>query len=325
MKYKDYYAILGVPRTATAEEIQKAYRKLARQYHPDISKEPGAEEKFKEVGEAHDTLADAAKRAAYDRLGEQRPGEEVRPPPEWREEYTDSGFNFDDIDLADLFAGLRGGRPFGGRPASGGRPQGMAIPGQDVEVTVPISLEDAYHGTSVNLDLSMLQPDEHGVLRRVPHAFTARIPKGASGGDRLRVPGKGGPGMYGGPHGDLFLNIELQPHALFRVDGHDVYLDLPLAPWEAVLGTSVEVPTPDGAVQLKVPPGTQAGQNLRLAKRGLPRPRGEAGDLLAVARIAVPAKPSERELALYKQLGDESKFNPRAHYAREVKRESRTH
>jgi curved DNA-binding protein len=320
MKYKDYYATLGVDRNASVEDIQKAFRKLARQYHPDISKEAGAEEKFKEIGEANDTLSDPEKRAAYDRLGEQSPGEDVRPPPDWREQYSNANFSFDDIDLSDLFAGMRGGRA---RP--GGDRASMPIPGQDFEVSVPISLVDAYHGKSVDLDLSMLQPDEKGVLRRVPHAFTARVPKGATDGDRLRVPGKGGPGLNGGPPGDLFLNIVLHPHALFRVSGHDVFLDLPLAPWEGVLGTTVEVPTPLGPVQLKVPPGTQAGQHLRLSKRGLPRPRGEPGDLFTVVQIALPPAVGEGEKALYQKLAEGSKFNPRAHYAQEVKDESRTH
>jgi curved DNA-binding protein len=309
MKYKDYYRILGVEKNASAEEIKTAYRKLARKYHPDVSKEPGAEEKFKEVSESYNTLKDPEKRAAFDQLGTYQPGQEFRPPPDWQKQFSDSGFSFDDIDLADLFAGLRGGRQ-----RAAGREGKIAIPGQDYEVTVPVTLEQAFHGTQVDLDLDMPEYDDEGFIRRVPHSFKARIPKGAADGQRLRVPGKGGKGLNGGRNGDLYLNIELRPHPLFRASGHDLYLDLPLAPWEAVLGTTVEMPTPGGPVMLKVPPGTQAGKQLRLAKRGLPKPRGGEGDLFAIVQIVVPSEASERERALYRQLADGSTYNPRAHF-----------
>lgn len=322
MKYQDYYAILGVERGATEEQIKQAYRKLARKYHPDVSKEPDAEEKFKQVAEAYQTLKDAQKRAAYDQLGSHRPGEDFQPPPDWRQHWQgdfgdlsegpDAAFSAEHIDLADLFAHL------GARAAGGAR---RAMPGQDFEVTVPISIEDAFSGTEIDLNLNMPEYDEHGRLQRVPHAFRARIPKGATEGQRMRLAGKGGHGINGGRNGDLYLNITLQPHPQYRADGHDLYLDLALAPWEAVLGTAVEVPTPGGVVRLKVPPGTPAGQHLRLPGRGLPRPRrGGHGDLLAIVQIAVPTVVSERERALYQQLAEGSAFDPRAHVTQEAHR-----
>jgi len=310
MKYKDYYEILGVPRDATADAIKKAYRKLARQYHPDVSKDPKGEEKFKDVSEAYKALKDPEARAAYDRLGSHRPGEDFQPPPDWGQQFGDGQFSFDDIDLSDLFAGLGGGRHRGG--ARGGN---FPIPGQDYEVTAPITIEDAYRGTELDLNLSVPEYDGQGHVRRVPLVFKARIPKGVTDGERLRLPGKGGKGLNGGPNGNLYLTIALQPHPLYRATRHDLYLDLPLAPWEAALGASVEVPTLGGPVRLKVPPGTNTGQKLRLAKRGLPKRREGEGDLFAIVQIVVPASPTEREQALFKELADASTFNPRASFS----------
>ena len=314
MKYKDYYEILGVPRDATADAIKKAYRKLAHKYHPDVSKDPKGEEKFKEVAEAYKTLKDAQARAAYDKLGSHRPGEDFRPPPDWDQQFAggDGNFSFEDIDLSDLFAGLRGRG--GGSRAGGQRGANFPIPGQDYEVAAPITIEDAYRGTELDLNLSVPEYDEQGRLRRVPLAFKARIPKGVTDGERLRLPGKGGKGLNGGANGNLYLNIALQPHPLYRATGHDLYLDLPLAPWEAALGASVEVPTLGGPVRLKVPAGTNTGQKLRLGKRGLPK-RGEGeGDLFAIAQIVVPPALTELEKTLFKDLAQASTFNPRASF-----------
>jgi curved DNA-binding protein len=311
MKYKDYYKILGVDRNATTEEIKKAYRRLAHKYHPDVCKEPGAEEKFKEIGEAYDTLKNPEKRAAYDQLGRYQAGQEFRPPPDWEKQFH-THFWSEDMDLADLLAGLTGRR---WRAAGGTR---VPIPGEDLETTVYLTLEEAARGTEIEVNLNVLEHDEHGHPRRVPRKFRVRIPKGATDGQRLRVPGKGGKGVNGGRDGDLYLNIVLRPHPLFRPVGHDLYLDLPLAPWEAVLGASVEVPTLHGPVRLKVPPGTQAGQHLRLARRGLPKPGGGEGDLYAIVQIVVPAAPSEHERALFRQLAETSTFNPRVHFEREA-------
>lgn len=314
MKYRDYYAVLGIARGASEEQIKSAYRKLARKYHPDVSKEADAEERFKEVAEAYQTLKDPDKRAAYDQLGAHEAGEDFRPPPDWQQHWqgnpNDTPFSGEQVDLADLFAhlGAAGAR-------AGAR---MAMPGQDFETSVPITVEEAYDGTEIDLDLNMPEYDDHGRLRRTPHAFKARIPKGATDGQRLRVPGKGGRGINGARHGDLYLNISLRPHPLYRASGHDLYLDLPLAPWEAVLGTSVEVPTPAGRVRLKVPAGTQAGQHLRLPRRGLPKPKGGQGDLYAIVQILVPSITTEGERALYQQLAEASAFDPRAHLAQET-------
>jgi curved DNA-binding protein len=317
MKYKDYYAILGVARDASADDIKKSYRKLARKYHPDVSKEKNAEEKFKEVAEAYETLKDPEKRAAYDQLGTYQPGQDFRPSPDWQHDFSGGQYSFDDLDLADLFASLRGGGGF--HRAGGGRRASMAMPGEDFEVNVRITLEQSYLGTTLDLDLQIPEYDEQGRLRRVPRHFKARIPKGATDGQRLRLPGKGGKGVNGGRDGDLYLNITLAPHRLFRVSGHDLYLDLPLAPWEAVLGATVEIPTLGGPVRLKIKPDTHAGQQLRLAKRGLPKPREGEGDLYAIVQIAVPTVVHERERALYEQLAKESAFDPRAHFQQEIK------
>jgi curved DNA-binding protein len=320
MKYKDYYAILGVQKNASEDEIKAAYRKLARKYHPDVSKEKDAEAKFKEVAEAYQTLKDPEKRAAYDQLGTYQPGQDFRPPPEWQQHFGDTQFSFDDIDLSDLFEAFGGGRGRAGR-----RGEKRPIRGQDYEVIAHITLDQAYHGAEVDLDLAVPEYDDQGFVHRVQRQFKARIPKGATDGQRLRIPGKGGKGLNGGPDGDLYLNIVLEGHPLFRVNGHDLYIDLPLAPWEAVLGTEVDLPTLGGTVRLKVRPGTHAGRQLRLGKRGLPKPKGGEGDLYAIVQIVVPTVVSDAERALYQQLAERSTFNPRAHYAQELANASRTH
>ena len=331
MKYTDYYAALGVERGASAAEIKKAYRRLAQKYHPDVSKEPGAEARFKEVAEAYQTLKDAGKRAAYDSLGSRPAGEEFRPTPEWARQYGAAGaaagegragegagqFSFDDVDLSDLFSHFNTGGRTGARGPFGG---GGALPGQDFEVAVEISIEDAFNGTTVSLSLSIPEYDANGQTRRVPHTVKARVAPGAVDGQRLRLPGKGGKGFKGGRDGDLYLDISLKAHPLYRATGHDLYLDLPLAPWEAALGASIEVPTLAGSVNLKIPAGTSSGRKLRLAGRGLPNPRGAAGDLFAVAQIVVPT-PTERERELYRQLADDAQAhpesNPRARFGGE--------
>lgn len=310
MKYKDYYEALGVARGASEEEIKKAYRRLARKYHPDVSKESDATERFKVIAEAYQTLKDPEKRKAYDQLGSHPSGQDFQPPPGWQQQYSEAPFSPEDLDLGDLFAHLGGAR--GGRGPRGAR---MSMPGQDYEIAVPITIDEAFHGTQIDLDLNMPEYDEQGQLRRVPRTFKARIPRGATDGQRLRLPGKGGRGFHGGRDGDLYLNISLRPHPLYRAVGHDLYLDVPLAPWEAVLGASVEVPTPGGPVRLKIPAGSQAGRQLRLPQRGLPRPREGQGDLYAIIQIAVPASATDAERELYRKLAESSAFDPRGHLA----------
>jgi curved DNA-binding protein len=301
MKYKDYYAALGVPRDADAEQIKKAYRKLARTHHPDVSKSPEAEAKFKEVAEAYQTLKDPEKRAAYDELGRRPAGQEFAPPPRWTHEFGAEGQSFEDIDLADLLDAL-------GRGHRGTRRAAMPMQGRDYEATVRISLEDAHRGTRLSLDLA-----EAGGGR----TLEVTIPAGVSEGQKLRLRGKGGKGRNGGADGDIYLHILLAPHPVFRPDQHDLHFDLALAPWEAALGAEVEVPTLDGPVLLTVPPGTRSGPKLRLRRRGLANGRGGHGDLYATVHIHVPTTLTDRERDLFKELAGASRFNPRAVVAKE--------
>ena len=306
MKYKDYYAALDVPRDADLEQIKKAYRKLARQHHPDMSKAPEAEARFKEAAEAYATLKDPEKRAAYDELGRHPTGEEFAPPPQWQYEHSNQGGGLDDLDLADFLAAL-------GRGA--GRGQGRASrsqvprPGRDFETSVVISLEDAHHGTTLNLDLQ----DGDG-----ERTLQVTIPAGVTDGQKLRLRGKGGKGSKGvaggadGANGDIYLHISLALHATFRPDHHDLYFDLALTPWEAALGAEIEVTTLDQPVLLTVPALTRSGRKLRLRGRGLSNSNGGRGDLYAVVHIDMPMTLSSRERELYQELARVSSFNPRA-------------
>jgi curved DNA-binding protein len=295
MKYKDYYEVLGVPRDAELDQIKKAYRKLARQHHPDVSKANGDEEKFKDAAEAYATLKDPEKRKAYDELGRRPVGEEFAPPPQWEQHFGGAHpGGFGDIDLEELLASLGRGRG----AARGPRP----TPGRDYETTVALSLEDANRGTTVSLNVG----EGEGA-----RTLEVTIPAGVSDGQKLRLRGKGGPGRNGGEAGDIYLHLTLAPHPVFRPDRHDLYFDLALAPWEAALGAELEVPTLEGPVVLTVPAGTRSGRKLRLRGRGLAHGRGERGDLYAVALIDVPATLTARERELFTQLAEVSTFNPR--------------
>lgn len=298
MKYKDYYAALGVPRDADADTIKKAYRKLAREHHPDVSSDAGAEARFKEVAEAYATLKDPEKRTAYDQLGARRSGEEFSPPPQWQHDFAGS-----DAELADLLAALARGH---GRRAGA---RTVPLRGRDYEASVRLGLEDAHRGATVNLDV------EHEDGART---LAVTVPAGVTEGQRLRLRGKGGPGRHGGPAGDIYLHITLAPHPVFRPDGHDLVFDLALAPWEAALGAEIEVPTLDGPVLLTVPHGTQSGRKLRLRGRGLANGHGGRGDLYAIARIDVPASLTPRERELLEELSRESRFDARALIAKEA-------
>ncbi|MCX5933134.1 MAG: DnaJ domain-containing protein [Cyanobacteria bacterium] len=297
MKFKDYYETLGIERGASGEEIKKAYRRLARQYHPDISKEAGAEERFKEISEANQTLSDPEKRQAYDELGRHHPGEEFRPPPEWDSRFW-QGQAHQEVDLSELFEQM-GFRSSQRRRQAGG--VDFPIRGHDVEAVARLTLDEVSSGTQVTLELP------GGNVR-------IRVPMGVTDGERLRIPGRGGQGSGGGPDGDVYLQIQVLPHKLFRPVGHDLYLELPLTPWEAALGAQIELPTLNGRVRVTVKPGAQAGQKLRLAGKGLQK-RGEgAGDLYAVLQIVMPTEISEREQELYRELATASSFQPRPHY-----------
>ena len=317
MKFQDYYQIMGLRRDASQEDIKRAYRKLARKYHPDVSKEADAEARFKELGEAYEVLKDPEKRAAYDRLGSNwRAGQEFRPPPDWGEGFEFSGRGFSGAgggQFSDFFESLFGGA-FGG-PAAGfghaGRAQFHAR-GEDSHAKIAIDVEDAYHGAtrSITLNHSVLGPD--GRPRLTERNLQVRIPKGVHQGSRIRLAGQGGAGRGQGHAGDLYLEIEFHPHPLYRVEGRDIYLDLPLAPWEAALGATVNAPTPGGPVALKIPPGSAAGRKLRLSGRGLP---GQPpGDFYAVLQIALPPADSEAAQAVYKRMAEELPFNPRARF-----------
>ena len=302
MKYKDYYKVLGVERKAGEDEIKKAYRKLARKYHPDVSKEPNAKEKFQEVSEAYETLRDKEKRAAFDSLGSHRPGQDFRPPPDWFDRFG-SGRQEDlrDVDLSDLFEQMGiFGRAQGRR---GGFGRNVPLPGEDYETPVRITLDEAFRGAEREFQLE-------------GRSIRARIPKGAVDGQRLRLRGKGGPGMNGGPAGDLYLQIVLEPHPLFKTRGHDLEIEVPISPWEAALGAPVEVPTLEGRVTMKIPPGSKGGQKLRLAGKGLPKPGGSAGDLYALLDIAVPSTLTEREKKLFEELRETSRFDPRTRFGK---------
>ena len=320
MKFKDYYETLGVARTASIDEIKKSYKKLAHQYHPDVTKDPKGEEKFKEIGEAYATLKDKEKRAAYDDLGKYSAGEEFSPPPNWgggQNQYSQYNQQngqqagqknpFDDIDLADLFASFSAGK-------RQGQSRNQALSGQDYELVASISLEDANVGTTLDLNFSVPEQDTQGIVKQVPHSFKARIPKGVTNGTKMLLRGKGGKGFNGGTNGNLYLNISFLPHSLFKVVDHDLFIDLPITPWEAALGAKVTVPTLQGAVNLKIPVGSKNGQKMRIAKRGMPKKNEEHGDLFAEIQLVMPPNLTDSERELLTKLKETSSFNPRAHF-----------
>jgi len=307
VEYKDYYRILGVERGADASAIKAAYRKMARKYHPDVSKEKDAEERFKDLQEAYEVLKDPEKRATYDQLGANwRPGQDFRPPPGW----NPSGASHGGPDLggfSDFFDSL-----FGAQGRGGFRSSGFQAHGEDSEAAISISLEDAAQGAQKNITLEIPALGPDGRMHRQPRNLQVRIPKGVTEGQRLRIAGQGGPGMGGGPNGDLYLHIRFLPHPKFRVEGRDLYHDLHVTPWEAALGASVEVPTLEGAVRMKIPAGSSCGKKLRLGGKGLPGPGGKSGgDLYAILQIVVPKTLSEKETALFTQLAEVSTFHPR--------------
>jgi curved DNA-binding protein len=317
--FQDYYQTLGVNRTASQDEIRRAYRKLARKYHPDVNKAKDAEEKFKQVNEAHEVLKDPEKRKLYDQLGANwKAGQEFRPPPEWenirfqfggapKAEEFDLGGGFSDF--FEMLFGARRGTSRGG--AGRGAQAAWSMPGQDHEAEIAVRLEDSYYGATRTITLQGQEVDEQGRLRPTSHTYEVRIPAGVSDGSRIRLAGKGGPGIGGGPSGDLFLKVRIEPHPRFRVDGHDLQVEVPVTPWEAALGATVEVPVVEGTANLKIPPGIQSGQKLRLRGKGLPRRDDGRGDLLALVKIVVPKTLTEKERELFAEMARVSSFNPR--------------
>jgi len=311
MEFKDYYKIMGVDRDATQDEIKRAYRKLARKYHPDVSKEPDAEARFKEVGEAYEVLKDPEKRAAYDQLGANwKAGQEFHPPPGWDAGFEFSGGGFtggDTSAFSDFFEALFGRGGFGGATH---RRSTFRAKGEDHHAKILVDLEDAFHGANRTITLQIPEVDAHGHVRTRRRSLKVHIPKGIRQGQRIRLAGQGAPGIGGAPAGDLYLEVEFRPHPFYRVEGRDLYLDLPIAPWEAALGAKVKVPTPGGVVDLKIPPNSKSGRKLRLKGRGIPD--SPAGDLYVVLQIVTPPADSEKAKALYRQMAQELAFNPRA-------------
>lgn len=309
MEYKDYYKIMGVGRKATQDEIKRAYRKLARKYHPDVSKETDAELKFKELGEAYEVLKDPEKRVAYDQLGSNwKAQQDFRPPPDW-----DAGFEFRGAPrggsspdgFSDFFESL-----FGQARGSAGGSRGFHMHGEDHHAKILIELEDSYRGASRSISLRMPEVTADGHVVNRNRTLKVKIPKGIRQGQQIRLGGQGAKGQGSGKAGDLFLEVEFNPHRFYHVEGADVYLDLPLAPWEAALGASIKVPTPSGAIDLKVPENSQAGKKLRLKGRGIPAKT--PGDLYVVLQILLPSADDDKTRELYQRMRDEVSFNPRA-------------
>jgi len=315
MQFKDYYQVFDVPRSATQDDIKRAYRKLARKYHPDVSKEPDAEARFKELGEAYEVLKDPEKRAAYDQMGSQwKGGQDFKPPPGW-----DAGFEFSGRggehgfaaggadEFSEFFEALFGRQSRHAHAQRGG----MHAKGQDHHAKILIDLADAYHGAQRSIALRLPGLDAQGHVVTAERQLDVSIPKGIRAGQHLRLAGQGGPGLGAGAAGDLYLEIAFKPHAHFRVDAQDVYLDLPLAPWEAALGATLTVPTPAGPVQLTIPPGTAAGRKLRLKGRGIPAK--PPGDLYVLPVIVLPPADSAQAKEAWRTLASGFSFNPRAH------------
>lgn len=313
--YKDYYKIMGVDRDASQDEIKRAYRKLARKYHPDVSNESDAEARFQELQEAYEVLKDPEKRAAYDQLGANwREGQDFRPPPGWDSgfEFSGGGFTHGDAGaFSDFFETLFGrGSPHGRAQGGFGDFGGFHGRGQDHFARIELDLEDAYRGGVHSLTLRNQTIDAHGRVHTEPRTIKVRIPAGVTDGQQIRVPGKGGEGIGRGGAGDLYLEVSLRPHPVFRVEGRDIHVDVPITPWEAALGATITVPTLGGEVEAKVPAGARSGQRLRLKGRGLPG--SPAGDQYLHLRIAVPAARTEADRELYRRMQQQMDFDPRA-------------
>lgn len=308
MEYKDYYKTLEVTREATQDDIKRAYRRLARKFHPDVSKEPDAEARFKEVNEANEVLRDPEKRTAYDALGTNwRAGQDFRPPPsgDFR------GFHFrpeETSEFSDFFSSIFGQGFREPSPSGGGQPRKRR--GQDQSAQITITLQDAYRGVTRQLRLDLPGIGAEGQILTHSRTLNVRIPAGVTQGRQIRLAGQGGPGIHGGPAGDLYLGVEISPHPHFTPDGRDIHLRLPVAPWETALGATVQVPTLGGAVNLKIPAGSQSGRRLRLKGRGLPG--DPPGDELVVLEIVAPPAHTEEAKRLYQRMAEQLPFNPRA-------------
>ncbi len=306
MEFRDYYQILGVSKSATTEDIRKAYRKLARKYHPDVSKEADAEKKMKEVNEANEVLSDPEKRAAYDQVGQgYRSGQEFKPPPNWNGGFEFSGNGFSERDMqnhSDFFANLFG-------RARRGRTEGpYQVRGEDRHAEIVIDLADTYRGASKTVTLRVPATDR-GQISMKEKTVNIQVPKGVKAGQHIRLTGQGGAGSGGAAAGDLYLEVRFKTDARFRVEERDVYETVPVTPWEAALGGSIEVPTPAGSVQVKIPENSQNGRKLRLKGRGIPG--DPAGDLYLLLEIALPPADTDQARKIYRNMAQELPFNPR--------------
>lgn len=310
MEFKDYYQTLGVTRDATAEDLKKAFRKLARKYHPDVSREADAEQRMREVNEAYAVLSDPEKRVAYDQLGRgYQPGQDFRPPPDWDAGFEFSGRGFsphEAADFSDFFAELFG--RMGGAGARHGH-AGMRMQGEDHHAKVLLDLEDAFSGATRQISLRVPQTDAQGRVRLATRTLNVKIPKGVRAGQVIRLAGQGAPGSAGAPAGDLLLEVQFKPHPRLRVDGRDLHLSLPVAPWEAALGAIVQVPLPQGSVKVRIPEGAQSGQHLRVRGHGFP---GQpAGDLLLEIQVVLPPATTPQARQLYETMARDLAFDPR--------------
>ena len=306
MEFKDYYKVMGVARDATEAQIKQAYRRLARKYHPDVSKEKDAEARFKELGEAYEVLKNPEKRAAYDQLGQRHSaGEEFQPPPDWGAGFEFSGAGSGGPGYSDFFESLFG-RAAGNR-GRGGVNQGR---GEDHHAKVLLDLDASLQGGSRSFTLRVPEVAAEGRLGLKERVLNVQIPKGILGGQSIRLAGQGARPAGAGKAGDLYLEIDFKPHPQFRIDGRDLYLDLPVAPWEAALGATVKTPTPGGIVDLRIPAGSHAGSKLRLKGRGIPA--SPPGDFYVVLEIALPAAADDNAKAAYRALAAALPFNPRA-------------
>jgi curved DNA-binding protein len=309
MEFKDYYKVMGLPRDATETQIKQAYRKLARKYHPDVSKEKDAEARFKEIGEAYEVLKSPEKRAAYDQLGQgPRPGEDFRPPPDWGAGFEFSGAGARESDFSDFFETLFGAQARG--RAGNRRGAFRAGRGEDHHAKVLLDLDATLQGGVRQIALRVPEIDADGRLVSKERVLNVQVPKGILAGQHIRLAGQGARPLGEGTPGDLFIEVEFQPHPLYRVDGRDLYLDLPVAPWEAALGATVKTPTPTGTVDLKIPPESRAGTKLRLKGRGIPS--SPPGDFYVILQIALPPAKDEKAKAAYAAFAAALPFNPRA-------------
>jgi curved DNA-binding protein len=308
VEFKDYYKVMGVARDATDAQIKQAYRKLARKYHPDVSKEKDAEARFKDVGEAYEVLKSPEKRAAYDQLGKDyRPGQDFRPPPNWDSGFEFSGAGPGDSSYSDFFDSLFGAQARAGRGRGGGAHPGR---GEDHHAKVLLDLQASLNGGTRSFTLRMPEIDAEGRLVSKERTLNVQVPKGILAGQQIRLAGQGERAHGDGTPGDLYIEVEFQPDPLYRVDGRDLYLDLPVTPWEAALGATVKTPTPSAVVDLKIPAGSRAGSKLRLKGRGIPA--NPPGDFYVVLQIALPPANDEKAKAAYAALAAALPFNPRA-------------